>query len=423
MKSISKLVDGKKGIVFKIVNDDDTEQVIKLQGENPASAIVASEMLKDVGVNAPTTESVKGEDLTNFQQELNAFMEQASLNQDQASLGVAKQLSECLEKASAPNTKYTFPHVVRMDFASGDSLGTALKNREQFKQMMTNPQFAQQLGMIMAGDAYTGNGDRLMSMNKVENFQQQMMPGGAAKLSGWLNPGNLIIEGEGKDLKLKAIDNAITPGMNLSAGKLQGNHAGVMQYGSLAAANPAQFKRELFAIAELMEQQAGIKLSPQELHDFIKNASEGALEVIEKTLKNPITPEQLKLKMQENGASEETSEYVAESFGPHQQMMKMLAGSLQSDARVQPTVREMMKIANEKKTDGEALELLDSLGAKKAMEGMDEKQVERFTNLLKGERGTHVPKDFKLTIKEAELMAKDESVYKQFTHKSPSMKI
>ena len=57
------------------------------------------------------------------------------------------------------------------------------------------------------------------------------------------------------------------------------------------------------------------------------------------------------------------------------------------------------------------------------MEGMDEKQIERFTNLLKGERGTHVPKDFKVTIKEAEMMAKDESVYKQFTHKSPSMKI
>jgi len=55
---------------------------------------------------------------------------------------------------------------------------------------------------------------------------------------------------------------------------------------------------------------------------------------------------------------------------------------------------------------------------------MDEEQVERFTNLLKGERGAHVPaKDFKLTIKEAEMMAKDESVYKQFTHKSPSMKI
>jgi len=172
-------------------------------------------MLKDVGVNAPTTECSEGGGTHEFPGRAECLHGTGVAESRSGFAGRwPKQLSECLEKAPAPNTKYTFPHVVRMDFASGDSLGISPLNREQFKQMMTNPQFAQQLGMIMAGDAYTGNGDRLMSMNKVENFEQQMMPGGAARAGRLgITQATSSSKAKAENLKLKAIDNATHPGM------------------------------------------------------------------------------------------------------------------------------------------------------------------------------------------------------------------
>jgi len=434
MKGIVKLQDGNKGVVFKIINDDDTEEVIKLQAENSARAIVGTAMLKKAGANAPNIRAVKGTEYTDLEQEVGNFIQQAQLNGDVTSLGVAQQLAGCLQKARDPNSDYNYRNVVRMDYASGLALDKAWKNDPQkFKAMMTNPEFHKQLGQIMAGDAYGGNGDRFVGRRT-----GKQMEGGAEKITGWFNPGNIIIEGEGKDLKLKAIDNDLVPGRNLLTDSVFGYGNFYAQGGSVAAANTQQLKREVFAIAQKMEELSGVKLSPQELYDFIENTTKGAKQSMDVMLKSEFTPEHVSGMLHENGESFERALELGTDFASHRQLVHMLANDTEEHGvKVQPSVKQMLGIAKEK-TELTTEKVLKGLGlpddvvkeitAKR--ENLDEfnklnnpLEQERFTKLMQGERGAHVPKDFKLTVKEAALLAKDESTYKQFTHKPGGNKV
>jgi hypothetical protein len=97
---------------------------------------------------------------------------------------------------------------------------------------------------------------------------------------------------------------------------------------------------------------------------------------------------------------------------------------MKESVAVKPTVAQIMHIA---KAPGElkAEKVLMGIGLSEAEAkeiAGDREKLERFNKLMKGKKGAHVPKDFKPSVKEAALMAKDESVYKQFTQKKSGFK-
>ena len=415
MKDIEKLQDGQKGIVFKVTADDGTQKVIKLQQENPSRAVVGTALLMQAGVNTAAILPVKDEKLGQLQQDVQAYLD-ANEGSD-VDLSAAQQLTQALAAVSNPAASPAFGNVVEMDFVRGRDLQKAVQEPD-FKQLLTNPSFQRQLGQIMAADAFTGNPDRFAA-----RADTGANPGDSVK--GWYNQNNLIIEGRGDDVQLKAIDNDFRPGANVDSENVFGGAAHGGQWGSVAAANSQQFKREVFAVIERLETEANVRLSPQEIKDFITQATEGAQETMDTLLAADITPERVDQMLDVAGEAGRSKRECVQNFSKHVQMIQLLRDDLQKSLAVKPTVAEMAGIASAK---GPLTmeKVLEGLGVSKedaAEIAQSREKLDRFNKLMQGEKGAHVPKDFKITTREAAAMAKDESTYKQFTQKAGGPKV
>lgn len=265
LKDIEPLQEGKKGIVFKVTGDDGVAKVIKLQEEHPSRAIVGTALLMQAGIETAAILPIKDQGIAKMQEEVKALIdEKLATGQDATA---AQSLWKALDQAA--NVRGTkFNNVVQMDFVTGIDLEKAVL-KPDFKQLLTNPDFQKQLGQVMAADAFTGNDDRFAA--RVKQGKDASAP-----LEGWYNKNNLIIEGEGKNVKLKAIDNDFRPGANVTERSAYGGTTHGAQWGSVAAANAQHFKREIFAIVERMEKEANMQLSPQELKRLHHHGGRGS---------------------------------------------------------------------------------------------------------------------------------------------------
>lgn len=469
IKSITKLQDGMKGIVFKITTSEG-ERVVKFQDEHPARTMIGTEIMQEAGVCAPKVSAVSGNGMKDFQEAVKDFIKQMEEGTNSNEAAIGKRLLECLEgsvkraeynklpkeeQAKAERPKISFPHVIQMDFASGMSIGKMLnesnskkKNenepeRVRMKNLMTNPEFHKQLGAIMAANAFNGNGDQFagrydfMGLQDTHGLKERMA--GATPVTGFLNEGNLIIEGEGTKLKLKPIDNDFTPGKNVKSddknSMVFGRAKGMDPIGSIAAANPEQFKREVFALAETMETNAGFKLSPEELKTFVENVVKSGKETMSKLLESEVLVKKIVHNLAKSGMPVDEAKKLAGEFGEHRKALLLLSGSEGTEIKLKPTVAQMMGIArktgpvtNEKVLEGLGLtgEVAKEVAKKENLEEFNKltggADLERFKTLMQSEQRAAHTKDHKLTVKEAVLLAKDESTFRQFTgQKGPKL--
>lgn len=354
-------------------------------------------------------EPAVGPKLHNLMGQVEQFL-QKSGNQDHEAANLLKQ---ALEKAANFDERKAFKQVVLMDFAQGQDL-EKMAQRHDFKQeVLVNPEFQKQLGKIMAADAFTGNPDRFAARIDPRNPN-------SGQIHGWYNQNNLIIEGTGANIKLKAIDNDFRPGANVDGETVYGGDLHGGQWGSVAAASSQHFKREIFAIIQRLEQQGGVQLDAQELRNFINNASDGAREAMDVLLQADIEPAEIRQMMEAAGENNPRElKAAAEGFDKQKQLIAMLRNDFAQGLAIKPSVAEMAGIAakggplsTEKVLEGLGMSREDAQEIAGSREKMD-----RFNNLMRGEKGAHVPADFKLTVREAAKIAQDESVYRQFTHK------
>lgn len=409
MRDIEKLQDGQKGVVFKITDDSGQARILKLQAENPARAIVGTHLLMRAGVETPVMEPAVGPGLNNLMDQVEQFLQKPG-NQDH---DAANLLRQALAKAADPGERLAFKQVVLMDFAQGQDL-EKMARRHDFKQeVLVNPEFQKQLGKIMAADAFTGNPDRFAARIDPRNPD-------SGQIHGWYNQNNLIIEGAGAGIRLKAIDNDFRPGANVDGETIYGGELHGGQWGSVAAASSQHFKREIFAIIQRLEQQGGVQLDAQELRNFINNAAEGAREAMDVLLQAGIEPADIRRMMAAAGENNPRElRAAAEGFDKQKQLIAMLRNDFAQGLAIKPSVAEMAGIAGrggplstEKVLEGLGMSREDAQEIAGSREKMD-----RFNNLMRGEKGAHVPADFKLSVREAAKIAQDESVYRQFTHK------
>lgn len=133
-----------------------------------------------------------------------------------------------------------------------------------------------------------------------------------------------------------------------------------------------------------------------------------------------ITPQRVDQMLTLAGEQGRLKNECVKNFGEHQQLIQLLKGDLTKSLAIKPSVAEMAGLA-EKRGAQTTEKVLEWMGVSKedAKEIAESREkLERFEKLMQGEKGEHVPKDFKVTVRDAALMAKNESVYKQFTHKN-----
>lgn len=323
---VKELQKGMKGVVFRVDYDDNTSKVVKLQTESAAKAIIGTQIVQQAGINAPRIENLGGNDQpgrNNLANQIKA----AGLGEDKGAADAGK-LARFLEGDR-------LPVAVVMDFAEGMEIGAALK-QPGAENVLNNPRFQEQLGALMAADAFSGNSDRVMAI------QDSQDPSG---LSGWYNPGNLKISGAGDDLNIVAIDNEFNPGMNLRQADFSDSSAfglkGVgspIQIGSMAAASPELLEKEARVVAQKLAADAGVKLSAEQLDAFVQNVGQGASQAMGALMQ----PGQQRQKQFEGlGAGKQE----LDDFAKHKRALRMLGQEGPAEGAKPLSVREKMALA------------------------------------------------------------------------------
>ena len=317
---VEKLTGGLKGVVFKVDYDDGSSQVVKLQKESPVAAIVGTQFVQEAGVLAPNMERIGGPGQL---QRLDL-----AVRLQQADSPAAKQIANLLRGNN-------YPEAVVMDYAPGRDLGKAMQQPDFKQNVLLNERFQDQLGRLMAADAFAGNPDRLYGAR---------MPGKEG-LEGFINKGNLKIHGEGAQLQIIAIDNEFNPGAqflggieNISDQDLHGMHSGYMQVGSKAMAVDGKRAGEIGLVLDKMCKEANVQLSPQERQKFIQVADRAAAQ----TMNRMLTPGQMRQQQLQQLGVEGRD---LEDFGRHKRGLKMLGRAGPAAGGDDLTVGQKLKLA------------------------------------------------------------------------------
>lgn len=305
--AVTELQHGQKGQVYKVAYGDGATTVVKIQEDDPAAAIAATRILQEAGANTPALQKHdapgRGSLITG--------------------LHMAEDGSPARAKLLAALEQAGDKFVVEMPFATGQTLGAKLAGPDA-KAMLTNPAFQSQLGVILAADAFTGNPDRAYAYNS------------GGKLQGWFNDGNLLVEGTGNDLKVTAIDNDLSTGSNVVFGRLEGSR-GVLVHGSLAAMQPAEFKKEVGALVDLMVKEANktanpaIALAPAEKQAFVDRVNQSAQSTLDQLLQHGMNRKDM---LEAAGVGND----LRGSFSEHKRAMRLLRGEGDGINPAKPTV-------------------------------------------------------------------------------------
>ena len=321
---VKELQAGQHGEVFKVTYGDGASTVVKLQNENPAANVVAAQILAEAKVNAPAIAAYDN-------------LARNSLADQADSISHINPAAQKLADGLRADTR---PHVVEMDFAKGESLKDRLASPGA-AAMLTQPEFQEQLGKILAADAFMANPDRAFAVEK------------RGKLEGWYNEGNLIIDGTGPDLVVTAIDNELVAGLNTTSSKLFGMKTDDWQHSSLAAMKPEEFKKEVAAVLDRMIQEGNkaavaqgrppITLSDAQKADFVNTVNQSAQASLDKLLEHG---QDRKQKLQDAGVAQDT----IDGFADHKRAMRLLRGEGDNKDVDKPhiSVKEALTLAKDR---------------------------------------------------------------------------
>jgi hypothetical protein len=209
LTKITQLTGGNKGVLFLLENAAKEKLVVKFQNEDPVEALAGTQIMQRAEASTPNVRQAAKIDVLVISDEVR---------------GMHFRFKE--ECAAFADAKSQFKYVLLMDFAEGSTLMKVRRDHvEEFFKVLCDVQFAQELGKILAADAFAGNPDRMFG-GKIG-----YAPAG---LEGWYHEQNLFVT---KDAKPVAIDNAFRPmvtSATLPWGRYVGGHG--IQWGSVAPA-------------------------------------------------------------------------------------------------------------------------------------------------------------------------------------------
>ena len=271
LKSIQELPGGHKGVVFLIENQKGERLVVKFQNEHPKEAIIGTGIVKSASAQTPDLRLATPGDL-------------------EAILGGLEELGDAVleQRIGFRNALAKYKYSLVMGFAPGKTIKKVMNETPlRLIQAMQSRQFQEELGKILAADAFAGNPDRAFAGNINSRFE------------GWYHEQNFFITEDDGDFSAVAIDNTFQPYLPdaISPYGLYVGGAGV-QYGSVAAANPRLFRDEAGLIfdrivieiikrhkADVAVQNDVAKLKEQR-DDFASGVVDGAQAAMKRLLKS-----------------------------------------------------------------------------------------------------------------------------------------
>jgi hypothetical protein len=211
LTEIRMLQGGRVGKVYLIKNATGQQIIVKLQGEDTSRTVMGTQILKQAGVPVPETRVAAPGDIGNIAAGLTSLK---ATNPDYTAV---------VDGYFADIAGGEYPNVLVMDFVQGealehDEIQTRLgRDDEEITEKvrvraadlvpaMLSFEFQQDLGRMMAADAFAGNADRMHAYQGGVFIEDNA-------LSIYYNPGNILMaRGEGGATRAWAIDNDFKPG-------------------------------------------------------------------------------------------------------------------------------------------------------------------------------------------------------------------